>query len=657
MTDTPLSTRSRHWLLATLLLVVLPHAWHLPVWVMLFVPAIAVLYLRRSPHPGGVPHAVLLLLTAIGVGGVFLQYGTLLGRNAGVSLLVVMLALKLLEVRRRRDALLVIFTSYFMVITHFLFTQTPLIALYMLVISIVITATLSMVTHDSRRRPVASHLRLATTLLLQALPVMLVLFVFFPRVVGPLWGLPEDAHSGVTGLSDTLSPGAISRLVESGATAFRARFTGPAPPPEDRYWRGPVLWQTDGRTWSTGRSVLSVPAPGGPGQPQGEPVRQEITLEAHNQRWLPGLDRPVALSIAAVRNAGSAWLAPKTVRERLRYAVISHPHLFAGRLDPRLRTAALQLPETPSPRLRALAERWRRGADERTVVDRALAYFHEQPFVYTLTPPRLDGNPMEEFLFTTRRGFCAHYAAAFVLLMRHAGIPARIVTGYQGGEYNTVGDYWLIRQSDAHAWAEVWLSGTGWRRVDPTAAVAPERIEHPLDVGTRGDGVAARFRLPASGLLANGWRVLRHTLDTLNNGWNQWVLSYGPARQLELLNALGIGKATWKELAALLLVSIGLLLAGIAAWMFLITPRPADPVLAGYRTFCRRMARLGLERRPAEGPLDFSRRISDTYPTLAKRVRAITDLYIALRYANPNDPDGLCARFRHLVRQLPRRAT
>jgi transglutaminase-like putative cysteine protease len=657
MPEPTLPRRAQRWLLAALLLVVLPHAGRLPVWITLFVLGCGALheYLQHSDSRR-LPRPLLLTLTAAGSGGVFLHYGTLLGRNAGVALLVVMLALKLLETRRSRDALLVIYSSYFVVVTNFLFTQTPLIALYMFAVSIVITAALSVITHDSAQRPATDHLRLAATLTLQALPVMAILFVLFPRVVGPLWGLPGDAHSAVTGLSDTMRPGTISRLVESGATAFRAHFTGPEPEPGERYWRGPVLWETDGRTWSTGRPVLRGSAPAREQQLPGAPLLQEITLEPHQRRWLPGLDRPVAFSIPAMLTAGSDWLATRAVRERIRYTVTSYTRIRSEHLNPLLRAAALQLPERPTPRLRDLAEGWRRAAGEREVVARALAYFHDEPFVYTLRPPLLEDNPVEEFLFDSRRGFCEHYAAAFVLLMRNAGIPARVVTGYQGGEYNPIGDYWLVRQSDAHAWAEVWLEGSGWERVDPTAAVAPERIEHALDVSSADDGAPARFRLPASGLLAGGWRALRYTLDTLNNGWNQWVLSYGPGRQRELLGALGFHHASWKDMALLLLLGVGTVLLALAATMFLATRRPADPVLAGYHEFCRRMACIGVERRPAEGPLDFSRRIIRTRPALASRVRAIIGLYIRLRYGTPAEATALRIRFRRLIRQLPRRS-
>jgi len=636
-------------------LVVLPHAWHLHAWVSAFVLCVGLVYLHRLRRQrADVPRMVLLALTFAGSGAVLYQYGTLLGRNAGVTLLVVMLALKLLEVKQPRDAVMIVFTSYFLVITNFLFTQTPLIAVYMFASTVLITATLSAITHDSPNRPLRSHLRLAGTLLLQALPVMVVLFLLFPRIVGPIWGLPKDAHAGLTGLSDSMSPGAISQLVESEATAFRATFSGTAPAPAQRYWRGPVLWETDGRTWTTGGHVMLAPLPAGRLQPAGDRVVQEITLEPHNKRWLPGLDRPVEISMRATHTVGSAWRSPQRITGRTRYTVTSYIESRTAKLNPMLKQAALQLPDNLGPRLQGLAQGWRNGATDRAVIRKALEHFHNEPFVYTLSPPLLGADPMDEFLFETRRGFCEHYAAAFVLLMRSAGIPARVVTGYQGGEYNTVGEYWLVRQSDAHAWAEAWLPDSGWERVDPTAAVAPERIERALDLSGLGSGDPVRFRLFGGGWLENNWRSLRYTLDSLNNSWNQWVLSYSPSRQRELLAALGIKDADWKDMILGLLMAISVILAAVASWMFLRQPQPADPVVHAWNTFCRRLARMGMPRKPSEGPRDYLRRVVAFRPALASQVNPIAELYITLRYRTPADAAGLLSQLKHRVRQFTR---
>lgn len=647
---------AQRWMLASLFVVILPHAVRLPWWISMFAFGMGGAHILLLRHPGWrVPRLLLYAATLTGAAGVFLKYGTLLGRNAGLALLVVMATLKLLELRRLRDVQLVIFLNYFLVITNFLFTQTPLMALYMLVAAVMNTAALAVVTQT---RPVIStvlELRFAAVLMVQAFPLMLVLFVFFPRVAGPIWGLPKDAYGGVTGLSGSMRPGAISQLAQSDAPAFRVKFLGSTPPPAQRYWRGPVLWYFDGQTWTT-RHSIALPSHGMPDiRNAGEAVRQSITLEGQGGRWLIGLDVPVSMSQPAIATTGFEWISKTPLHERIHYEVISYPDHRSPRIDSALRKEALQLPDMLGTRIRTLALGWRAQArTDQDVVRQALNYFHSEPFVYTLTPPRLGGNPLEEFVFSSRRGFCEHYAAAFVILMRIAGIPARVVTGYQGGEYNPVGGYWLIRQSDAHAWAEIWLTDIGWRRVDPTAAVAPERVEYALAPGALPEGAPARFTLANDNLFYLGWRQLRYALDALNNGWDLWVLSYGPELQGELLAALGFVQPSWRILTVILVLSVSVLLIGIAGWLLMRRPTPSDPVLRAYRTFCARVACSGLHRRPDEGPLDFSRRIVALHPELERQVDQITELFVRLRYGPPTDESRCLARLERLIRHFPK---
>jgi transglutaminase-like putative cysteine protease len=658
-TEAPLTAQAQRWLLASLLLVILPHAARLPWWISMFAFGMGAAHILLLRHPAWkAPRLLVFAATLAGAAGVFLTYDTLLGRNAGVALLVVMLALKLLELRRMRDIQLMIFLNYFLVITNFLFSQTPLIALYMIAATVVNTAALGVATQARAAHPVIVELRFAAVLLTQSLPVMLVLFVLFPRVSGPIWGLPEDAYSGVTGLSDSMSPGAISQLAQSEAVAFRVKFSGYTPPPQQRYWRGPVLWHTDGRTWSTGRMAALLRTEENPViQAEGGAVHQSIMLEGQRTRWLVGLDVPVEVSVPAINTAGFQWISKRSLRERTRYEVVSYPRYRTGYLDPRLREAALQLPNTLSTRIQTLVQSWRDNArTDRDVARLALDYFHNEPFVYTLTPPLLGQNPLDEFLFSSRRGFCEHYAAAFVMLMRSAGIPARVVTGYQGGEYNPVGDYWLIRQADAHAWAEIWLPDAGWTRVDPTMAVAPERIEHALDPGILPSGAPARFQLGEDSLFSRSWRRLRYSLDAVNNSWDQWVLSYGPELQREVLTALGLSQPSWWNMILLLALLVSTLLLGIAGWLLIEKSGPSDPVLRAYRVFCVRVARLGVRRQPSEGPRDFSRRIIGERPELERQVNRIIELFVQLRYGSPTDRTHCLTQLRRLVRRFPQDA-
>ncbi len=633
------------WLLASLALAIAPHLAHLPVWVG---PLCVGLGIWRVAVERGItpwPRKALVVALTLGcTAGILFEYRTLLGRDAGVTLLVTMIALKLMEMRTPRDTLVTVFLAYFLVSAGFLYSQSIPMALYLL--GVVWLTTTTMIGYHDPNGGLAARLRLklAGTLLLQAVPLMLVLFVLFPRIP-PIWALPEDAHAGLTGLSDSMRPGEISQLIQSSEVAFRVQFDRAPPPASARYWRGPVLWDYDGQTWSA-RTPAAGTAP--PVPPRGEPVRYLLTLEPHNQRWLFALDLPAAAPPESRIQADMQMLAHAPVRQRMRYRLTSYPDSrLDDPLDAATRQRALALPARANPRTRALAERWRaEEADGTRIVERALRLFREQSFFYTLNPPRLGAHAMDDFLFGSRRGFCEHYASAFVTLMRAAGLPARVVTGYQGGAPNPLGDYWIVRQSDAHAWSEVWLDGRGWVRVDPTAAVSPDRVEQ---------GIAAA--LPAAELplalsrLDLGWlQAARMRWDLVNNRWNQWVLGYGQDGQRSLLAGLHPWLARWEGMIKALASGIALLLAGLAAWSLRHgLRRDRDPALAAYRRFCTRLARRGLARAAHEGPQDYAARVLRARPDLAPAVMAITRDYIDLRYGRT---PGQLARLRRAVRDF-----
>lgn len=565
-----------------------------------------------------------------------MSYGNPLGRDPGIVMLIMMLGLKLLEMRSRRDVVVVVFMAYFLVITNFLYSQSVFMAVYMLAVVVAITATLveqsrgAAAPRASARRWRA-NLRLAGVLLAQAMPLMAVLFVLFPRVAGPLWGLPRDAYAGMAGLSDSMAPGSINELVLSESVAFRAAFEGAAPSPEQRYWRGPVFWHTDERRWSAGGAGQDAPSPPQV-EPRGPSIAYTVTLEPHNRRWVFALDLPAQAPQGVTLNDDFQLLAAAPVRTRQRFTLTSFPAYRMAGLGAEARARALQLPPGTNPRARALAAAWRESLrEDAALVGEALHLFRHQPFVYTLTPPLLGEDVVDGFLFDTHRGFCEHFAASFVFLMRAAGVPARVVTGYLGGELNPVGDYLVVRQSDAHAWAEVWLERDGWVRVDPTAAVARERIELGISVAAQREGAPVRFRAPPEAL-ATAWRVLRNGWDAVSNAWNQWVLDYTPQRQADLLERLGLGGLSWRGMALALGVACAVLLAVIAAPMLLRRPAGADPARLLYQRFCAKLARRGITRAPAEGPADFARRASALRPDAAAQIGLITGLYIRLRY-------------------------
>jgi transglutaminase-like putative cysteine protease len=644
----PLSPLALAWLLVTLVLAVAPHAQELPVWLtVLFALLVGwrgFIAFRDKALP---PRWLLLIVAALAGAGVLIDYRTLFGRDAGVALLTAMTACKLLESRAQRDGVVLVFLGYLLVMSNLLYSQDIPIVAYLFAVVLIMLAAQVMIYRQHAGLKALAPLRLAGRMVLQAIPVMLVLFVLFPRIPGPLWGLPKDAYKGRTGLSEEMMPGTVSELSKSDAVAFRVRFAGDIPPPAQLYWRGPVLWNFDGNRWTRNEELpASVPVPF---TPEGAALEYAVILEPSNRRWLLAMDLPASLPPRAAMTASFQVLRDLPVNEVYRYEMRSYPQYRTGPLTEVERIRALRLPSRGNPRARALATGWReRDPRPEAVVGAALALFREQAFYYTLTPPLLGVDGVDDFLFRTRQGFCEHYASAFVFLMRSAGVPARVVTGYQGGERNELGDYLIVRQSDAHAWAEVWLPERGWVRVDPTAAVAPARVQDGLYAA-----VADPDQLPF--LVRRGgdseWlRQLALSWDSLNNSWNEWVLAYGPDRQKEFLSGLGFGPVDWGEMTVgmtVLLGGFGLIVAGLR-WRSRLA---RDPVARAWQRFCARLAQRGLARGPHEGPLAFAERVAASRPELAEPVWEIARLYAALRYG-PIAPPADLRQLQRLARRF-----
>lgn len=630
MTDPkqPLALQHVLWLTVSLTMVAAPHAWRLPWWVVALFATLAAWRAYVSYGRLTLPSRWLLLVVVIGATiGVYLHYRTLFGRDAGVALLVVMLGLKLLEMRSLRDAMLLILLGYFLVITNFLYSQTIPTALYMLVCVWIITATMLSLHHARDEPPFQRQLRVSGTLLGQSVPLMLVLFLLFPRVSGPLWGLPQDAFAGVSGLSDTMTPGSVANLILSDAVAFRVKFDGPIPQPKYLYWRGPVMSDFDGVRWSASRFLYGTPE----FTTSGTPVTYEVTLEPHNKRWMFALDLPAKTVPRALTSADFQIRSLEPVANRVRYDMASFLSYRYGAAESQTALRrALQLPPGFNPRSVAFARSLReKFGDDRALVREVLAMFRDQNFSYTLSPPPLGQHTVDDFLFGTRSGFCEYYASAFAVLMRAAGIPSRIVTGYLGGEVNQLGNYLIVRQADAHAWTEVWFRDAGWVRVDPTAAVSPLRVESGIS--------AAVPRTDPLPLLVRGdfelLRQLRFTWDLMANTWNQSVLGYTPERQRRLLTSVGIDDATWRLLTMIMLSLAAVIVVVLSAFMLRrLKARVRDPVKIAYLEFCEKLRRKGVPRDPAEGPVDYARRLARARPDLAAAVNAITQLYVRLRY-------------------------
>ncbi len=643
----PLDYAPARWLLAAAAATLAPHAIHLPPW-LLAICALLLAWRSQLPWQTRAPgHRVAILLLAVATAvGVRLHFGHFFGRDPGIALLAALLCLKVLESRSSRDIRACVLLSFFLQVGLFFYSQTPAIAALALVGSLFAIVTLTSL-HDTAA-PLGPRLRTGALLLAQGLPFMIALFVLFPRVQGPLWGLPADAHGGRSGLSDSMSPGSISHLSLSDEIAFRAAFRGAPPPPAERYWRGPVLTTFDGRTWRPG-SYTVAPLPTYRGT--GPTYDYRLTLEPHGQNWLLALDYPAGFVRGARYTSDHRLLADAPIRSRGRFDLVATPAARIGvDEDPDVLAAARRLPPASNPRTRALAHGFAAdGATHAVILARALARLRASRLIYTLNPPALGAHSVDEFLFDTRRGFCEHFSSAFVFLMRAAGVPSRVVTGYQGGEINPVDGSLVVRQSDAHAWAEVWLPGRGWVRVDPTALAAPLRIEAGLAAALpEGEPLPFMRRTQFAWLLA-----VRSQWDAASHAWNQWVPGYNPDRQRELLARLGFPRIDWRALIILLGAAGAGLMLLLFAWAFR-QRKDADRLDRVWSAFCGKLAKRGVARRPWEGPVDYGIRAATAFPADAADLHTIAASYARLRYgplAQPGAVQELSRQIRRLKLQ------
>lgn len=487
----------------------------------------------------------------------------------------------------------------------------------------------------------------------QAIPLAALLFVLFPRLDAPLWSLGLERERARTGVSDSLELGNFSELVRSGEVAFHAYFDQPLPvEPSQLYWRGPVLWQTDGRGWEPGpQALLNQLDPDI--VPSGEPLAYAIVMEPTEQRWIFALDLPLTAPADARLTRDARLVAKEPLRELKRFELSSALTYRAVALTEAERALALEVPQRViTPRMRLLVGEWQeQGGGPRAIVARALSHFAREPFHYTLRPPPPGANPVDDFLFETRAGYCEHYASSFALLMRLAGIPARLVVGYLGAERNPLGGHYLIRQSDAHAWAEVWLEESGWTRIDPTAAVDPERVDNDAELADLGGAAPLRFRVTRDSALGRMARGLRLLVDAANAGWNNWVVNFSSTRQQRLLEALGLEHLGAYGLVLGLASGAAVLMLGLHA---LLARRrwPTDPVERSYARLCQRLGRVGLARATGEGPRDYLERVMAARPDLAEALRVWLRLYLPLRFGGAESGharQALIMRERRLV--------
>lgn len=641
------------WICVCVALAVAPHAVSLPPWITSAVALCAVLRIAIAARGGNTPPKslrVVIALCAIGI--LFLQFRTFNGLNAGTALLTLVAGLKLLETQTQRDIHIITYLIYFLSLATLLKGDSFALLGYLIAVCLLTTSTLLRTSSARAGRSQRESLRYATRIIAQALPLALLLWLFFPRFSGPLWQLPADSGAATTGLSDTMSPGDIGELALSDEIAFRVHFFGSTPPSGERYWRGPVLHDFDGRQWSRGEVRTTRP---GALRHTGPAYQYRTTLEPSIHGWIFALDWPSQWDLP------SGFLTPDYtlmqadgVARALDVAATSYTHGDTeAPLSDSARGRDLALPDDRNPRTRKLALQLRaQYPDDADLIDAVLNKFRHEQYFYTLNPPQLGNDSVDEFLFDSKRGFCGHYASAFAMLMRAARIPTRVVTGYQGGNYNRFADYWLIRQRDAHAWDEVWIENHGWRRIDPTAAVAPERIER-----------GAIDALTAGAPLINRWdshtlwfRDLRMRVDALRQLWRTRVLQYNQGSQEHMLSLLHVPAPSMRKLILILAGGLSLCFLWLT-WQVRheLAPSTADPLARAFARLCRKMARAGIPRASNEGAENYAARIALLRPDLALTIATLCRHYSALRYeALPSATD--VAVFRDAVRRFkPRR--
>jgi transglutaminase-like putative cysteine protease len=646
----PREARDTLFLLAVIGWVVLPHVAHLPWWCSLLTAGVlawrARLAVTGRPLPG---KWWLGALIVIALAATLATHRTVLGRDAGVTLIVVLLALKTLELRARRDAFVVFFLGFFAMLTNFFFSQSLLTAGAMMLALLGLLTALVNAHMPAGRPTLLEAAKIAGRMALLGAPIMAALFVLFPRFA-PLWGIPNDAMTGRSGLSSTIEVGNVASLALDDSIAFRIKFEGQPPRRETLYFRGPVLSQFDGRQWRAfdarpDAAVASFAVRTSRLEVQGPPVRYEVTLEPHNRPWLLLLDAasrpPLAGGAEVFMTPDLQWVSARPVVDLLRYRAESHAAFRHGP-ERRIQVPSdyTRLPADFNPRTRAMAREIQQAhpGNRTAQVQEALTRLRTGGYLYTLEPGVYGTHTADEFWFDRKQGFCEHIASAFVILLRGMDIPARIVTGYQGGDINAVDGFWTIRQSDAHAWAEVWLEGQGWARIDPTSYVAPTRIGSLQRLQPTPGFLAGAFAATVDPtLLAN----FRAAWEALNNSWNQWVLNYTQSKQLDLLKNLGFTSPSWEDLSYVLLALIVAAAIIGAAWTYWERTQH-DPWLRLLARARRRLARQGVNLPPSAPPRQVAAAVTTRFGADA---RALADWLLRLedvRYAR-EPREGLAA--------------
>lgn len=655
------------WILCSLVAVILPHVLRMPFWLVLICALCIIgrilIYQGRMSYPGPLLKATVVVLI---LWVMIVQFGRdVFATESTVAILIVAISLKLLEMHRKRDVIMVVYLCYFTVIAEFIWSQSIPIAFYIMFCVLLISAALMSLSQTEEYQNPFRTLKLSALILLQSIPLMLALFILFPRI-SPLWSVPLQNTTGRTGLSDSMSPGDIGNLIGSDELAFRVKFNGENPRPAELYWRAITLDSFDGREWSRGFNVEPQFLGSGARSRdwfedivfEGNTLDYNIIMEPTDENWIYSLKVPQVMDERMIMRRDFQVDSIRTISQRFSYDMRSYiNNRLDSSLDPRELRRWRRLPDEGNEQSREFAINLREqsGSDE-SFIQNVLAFYRSENFFYTLQPALLGDDPVDEFLFNTREGFCEHYSSSFTFLMRAVGIPARVVTGYQGGEYNPYDDTLAVRQYDAHAWSEVWLEGQGWVRVDPTAAVAPDRIEQGSQFAFQLDEVflqdaglsLLRFR---NSLFLND---LRYRIEMIDYSWNRFVLNYDQSMQFaffsRLFNEVTRGK--------IIISVLGFIFISVSIMVFFVLRRPSrkamHPATELYLGFCDGLAKQGFVREKGETPLAYFSRLSTIKPAWAKQMGEITNKYIDLVYKNPEPTVNPVEvkEFRNKIRQF-----
>jgi protein-glutamine gamma-glutamyltransferase len=626
-------------LLSSLGLIVLPHVTHLHWGVFgffCFLLGWRFVGIWKPERLPGFPWIVFLIVCGMAI--IYSQHRGFLGRDGGTSLFVIALGLKLMEIKTERDLYLINYLAFIVAASQFLYEQSILMAAYILFVCCVLLATLVYINSYVANTGVA--LKKAAVIIAQAIPMTIVVFILFPRVEAPRWLLFNDDHQAKTGLSDSMEPGSITDLGMSDELVFRVKFTRAIPPAKQRYWRGPVLTQTNGKKW-TQTNDLSYQKYLDKVAYAGTPYQYTLLIEPQEKNWVFALDMPADYPKPLERNANYQLVTSDNLDKRSEFKLVSYPAYNTGYLTKTEYKDARQLPGEPSEKIKQLVAQLH-GFDSPpdVFINQLLNHFRKEDFHYTLTPPLMEDNPIETFLFETRYGFCSHYASAFVYLMRVANTPARVVTGYQGGEWNAVGNFLEIKQADAHAWAEVWLENKGWVRFDPTAAIAPERIEKNIDLASLVPGGLISYAAPRVGVSKafDFLKKARQLWSNVDYNWQHWVINYNNANQASFLSSFGI--SDFKTMVYWMIGIIGVITAILSFFLLYRRPNSTDPVLIVYNRFLKKIAKTGFTKNTGEGARDFAERIKPHLPKQVGSIEEITKAFIRLRYGSKPTEDG-----------------